>query len=913
MEVMLVVHAVAALAAPALAHRWGRNGLYLLALAPAAGFVHTLWTGARTSSHDWAPALGLSLSFRADALTLLLMYLVTGVGALVLIYSARYLDADDRGAGRFGAFLVAFAGAMYGLVAADDLLLLYVFWELTTVFSYLLIGYQADRRPSRSAAIQALTVTGSGGLVMLAGLIVLGQQAGTYRLSLLLADPPSGTAVTVGVCLVLVGALAKSAIWPFSLWLPGAMAAPTPVSAYLHAAAMVKAGVYLLARLDPAFGSLPAWKLTAMGLGGLTMLMAGWRALRETDLKLVLAYGTVSQLGFLFVLFGAGIVGGAIAGAGMLLAHALFKSALFLVVGIVDHATGTRDLRELSGLGRRMPWIRAAAVLAAASMAGLPPFLGFAGKEAALAALLGWPVPLAVVVLGSMLTAGYSLRFLWGAFAAKPGLEPTPLHATPASMAAPACLLAVLGLAGGPFAVAYGEAMAPYFTTFRGTAGEAHLTAWSGFTLPLALSALALAGGVVLFLARDLVARAGTAISLPDANEVYWGLLGRVNSFALQLTGIVQRGSLPDYLLGTLLALVAIGAFSLLYGTDQGLRVDVILWQRPERVGVALLLVAVAVTTLWMRSYLGLAIVAGLTGYGVVLLFLSYGAPDLALTQVLCETVSLVVFVLVLRRLPRTPEHDRRRMRLGFRLAVGLATAAVVVCAGVLAAGARVTTPVSALVKGAVDEGNLVTTLLVNIRAWDTMGESSVLLALTLGVTSMIFVRSRTETIKPVLTEAPRGWLVTPEPPDRQWAVLAISARLLFHLILLFSVFLVFNGENSVGGGFAGGIVAGLALTLRYFAGGGLELEVSLPVGAGILIGVGLLLSTAAALIGLVVTGSPLTVLSTHPHVPWLGELHLSTELLFDLGVYILVLGVIRDVLRAVGTELDRQIKEPAR
>lgn len=912
MEVLLVVHAVAAMIAPALARRWGRDSLYLLALAPAAGFVHTLWAGRQTSSHDWAPSLGLTLSFRADTLTLLMIYLITGVGTLVLIYSARYLATDDQGAGRFGGFLVAFAGAMYGLVAADNLLLLFVFWELTTVFSYLLIGYAADQRASRSAAIQAITVTGFGGLVMLAGLIILGQQAGTYRLSQLLTQPPTGTTATVGVCLVLVGALAKSAIWPFSFWLPGAMAAPTPVSAYLHAAAMVKAGVYLLARLDPAFGTLPAWQLTAMGLGGLTMLMGGWRALRETDLKLVLAYGTVSQLGFLFVLFGAGIVGGAIAGVGMLLAHALFKSALFLVVGIVDHAAGTRDLRRLSGLWRRMPWVCGGAVLAAASMAGLPPLLGFAGKEAAFAALRDWPLPLAVIVLGAVLTAGYSLRFLWGAFATKPGARPTPVHHPAVTMTAPPLLLAALGLAGGPLAAWYGDTMSPYFTTFRGTAGEAHLAVWSGFTLPLALSACALAGGLVLFLLRDAVSRAGGMFVLPNAAEAYWRLLSRVNSFSLQLTGIVQRGSLPDYLLGTLIMLIVSAGFALLYGTGDELRVDIVPWQRPERLGVSVLLVVIAFTTLWMRSYLGLAIVSGLTGYGVALLFLSYGAPDLALTQVLCETVSLVVFVLVLRRLPHRPEGERQRMRLGFRLAIGMATAVVVVGGGMLAASARVTAPVSELVKQAEAHGNLVTTLLVNIRAWDTMGESSVLAALTLGVTSLIFVRSRTETIKPVMTEPPRGWLATPDPPDRQWAVLRIAARMLFHLILLFSVFLVFNGENSVGGGFAGGIVAGLALTLRYFAGGGPELEIALPVGAGILIGVGLLFSTVAALIGLIVTGDPLTVLTTHLSLPLLGELRVSTEFLFDLGVYILVLGTIRDVLRALGTELDRQMKESA-
>lgn len=277
---------------------------------------------------------------------------------------------------------------MLGLVLADDLITLYVFWELTTVFSYLLIGHTSERKQNRRSALQALTVTTLGGLAMLVGFLILGEAAGTYRISEIVADPPEATlAVSVAVVLVLCGALSKSAIWPFSLWLPNAMAAPTPVSAYLHAAAMVKAGVYLVARLAPAFADVPVWRPVVLVLGGATMLLGGWRALRLHDLKLVLAYGTVSQLGFLTVLAGAGNRNAALAAAALILGHALFKAALFLVIGIVDHATGTRDLRKLSGLARTMPYVCGVAVLAAASMAALPPLLGFAAKEAAFDAL----------------------------------------------------------------------------------------------------------------------------------------------------------------------------------------------------------------------------------------------------------------------------------------------------------------------------------------------------------------------------------------------------------------------------------------------------------------------------------------------------------------------------------------------
>ncbi|MFD0890182.1 proton-conducting transporter membrane subunit, partial [Streptosporangium algeriense] len=334
--------------------------------ADACGFAYTLWialTGVPAGSeHAWAPALGLDLAFRADALGVLMMALVTGVGALVLVYCSRYFDAGEEGLGRFGGVLVAFAGAMLGLVVADNLLLLYVFWELTTVFSYLLIGQDPRSRQARRAATQALTVTAAGGLAMLAGMVILGETAGTYRISRIVADPPSGALLPAAVVLLLAGALSKSAIFPFSMWLPAAMAAPTPVSAYLHAAAMVKAGVYLLARFGPAFGALPAWRTVAVPLGLLTMLLAGWRALREYDIKRLLAYGTVSQLGFMTALFGAATRDTALAGVAVLLGHGLFKASLFLVVGVVDHATGTRDLRVLNDLWRSAPWLCAAAV-----------------------------------------------------------------------------------------------------------------------------------------------------------------------------------------------------------------------------------------------------------------------------------------------------------------------------------------------------------------------------------------------------------------------------------------------------------------------------------------------------------------------------------------------------------------------
>ena len=380
---------------PALVRWWGSRALYVIALVPMVTFGWALTHAGQMRQgsavvevYPWVPQLGQELAFRMTTFPWLLVLLVSGVGALVLLYSRHYFTHDDPGLGRFAAVFILFAGAMLGLVLSDDLLLLYVFWELTTVCSYLLIGHDAAKHASRWAAIQALLVTTFGGLAMLVGFIMLGQHAGSYRWSVVADHLPDGGYLTIAVILILLGALSKSAIFPFSFWLPAAMAAPTPVSGYLHAAAMVKAGVFLIGQMAPVFATVEAWRPVVLVCGLVTMLIGGWAALRQPDLKLLLAYGTVSQLGFITVVIGAGTRTAALAGAALLLSHALFKAALFLVVGIIDRATGTRDLRLISGLGRLRPALAVTAVVAVASMIGLPPALGFVAKEAVLAAFL---------------------------------------------------------------------------------------------------------------------------------------------------------------------------------------------------------------------------------------------------------------------------------------------------------------------------------------------------------------------------------------------------------------------------------------------------------------------------------------------------------------------------------------------
>src|ERR1700754_1676145 len=400
MLAVLFAHAVATALAPLLVYRWGRMAFYPLALVPLGSLVWVAlhWPGrgpAPTVNIEWLPELSMNITLRFDALAAIMSVLVIGIGALVLFYCTDYFHHHDGHTEKrlpsFAAELVAFSGAMFGLACSDNMLVLYVFWDLTTVLSFLLVGHYAERASSRKAAVQALLVTTAGGLAMLVGIVVLGNASGTYLLSELIAAPPSGLAVSVGIVLILVGALAKSAIVPLHFWLPGAMAAPTPVSAYLHAAAMVKAGVYLVARMNPGFADAPPWRPMVVTLGLLTMLLAGWRAVREYDLKLILAFGTVSQLGLITLMVGAGGSDLMLAGLAMLCAHAMFKAALFMVVGIVDHATGTRDIRRLAWLGGRHKPLFVVAAAATASMAALPPFLGFVAKEADYETLLHSP------------------------------------------------------------------------------------------------------------------------------------------------------------------------------------------------------------------------------------------------------------------------------------------------------------------------------------------------------------------------------------------------------------------------------------------------------------------------------------------------------------------------------------------
>lgn len=981
---LLTVHLVAALAAPALVSWIGRKAFWVLALAPASAMV---WALSLTSavragdgpvqSVEWIPTLGIELTFRLDTLSWLMTLVAGGVGALVLVYCSAYFKTHASGLGRFGGVLVAFAGAMLGLVTADDTVVLFVFWELTTVFSYLLIGHYHDRKASRRAAMQAIVVTTAGGLTMLVGIVLLGQAAGTYSLSQTLADPPHGTVVTAAVVCLLVGAASKSALIPLHFWLPAAMAAPTPVSAYLHAAAMVKAGVYLVARFAPAYSDLTAWRWMVVVLGCGTLLLGGYRALRQHDLKLILAFGTVSQLGLIVLLVGFGTRATALAGLAMLGAHAMFKAALFLVVGVVDAATGTRDLRRLSGVGRALPVTAAAGALATLSMIGFPPFAGYVAKEAALEAFGHGGGPLGAVVLvsvavGSALTVAYGLRLWWGAFATKQVVAPAVLEArdagTPVSAAQwaadaepapigrpslilvwPALALAVLGVLVA-LVPHYGEdLLSPHADSYP-DGDPGHLVLWGGFTPTLGLTAAILAAGVLLFVARRPVARLQAALwSPPEVDRLYRRSMRKLDDVAADVTAVTQRGSLPMYLGGILLVFVLSVGLPML--TLTSLPTETRAWDHPAQAVFGAGIAIAAILTARARRRLKAVILLGISGYGVAGLYLLHGAPDLALTQVLVETVTLVVFVLVLRRLPPyfsdRPLVGSRWVRLGVGLAVGLTVGGL----ALVVPGARMHAPVSEdFAAEAVEFGgghNIVNVTLVDIRAWDTMGEISVLLVAATGVASLVFLRRRSGAIfrageapesrkvwggaadpmaslrRPATSTgagaetAPqlrpgyrsREWLRAGRTlaPQRRSVVFEVVVRLLFHTMIMYSLFLMFSGHNAPGGGFAAGLVTGIALIVRYLAGGRYELGEAAPVQPGLLLGTGLFLSAGVGLGALLAGGAVLQSWIIDIHLPLIGDLHLVTSLFFDIGVYLVVVGLVLDILRSLGAEIDRQ------
>ncbi len=847
----------------------------------------------------WVDALDIGFEFRIDDLALLMTLLVSGIGTLVFINATGYFSADAGGGTRFPATLLAFSTSMLGLVWADSIWTLFIFWEATSVTSFLLVGHKNTYADARNSARRALVITGAGGLVLLAGLLILAEQAGTSTISEMGAV--SGAAATTAAVLVMIGAATKSAQFPFHVWLPGAMAAPTPVSAYLHSATMVKAGVLLVAILSPVFTDVAAWKWTGVAFGIASMLWGAIGALRQNDAKLILAWGTVSQLGLLITLFSLGSAKANFAGMSLLLAHAVFKAPLFLVVGEVDVRTGTRDINELSGLRRSMPIAFGVAVVAGLSMAGVPPLLGFPAKEAAIEAALGLSgadraIALPTIVGGAVLTVAYTTRFLIGTFGGS-GSEATEVAERRLPMSIATVSLGALSVLGYVFAPAATSLIRAAAIESNAKSEVYELIRWPGLKTAFVISVIVVVLGAMLgwFVAQRSV-RVPDTIGAENADGFVDGIL----NWAPRITAAIQHGSLPVYLATMCLAMV-VATIPLVLDVETG---HLVRWDSAAQLALSIIMVAAALAGAFVGSRLGATLTLGAVGICMSGLFVVHGAPDLALTQLVVETVIVVGFVVGLGALTaRFPESTDswRGIRLVLSLLGGAGVAIALASAGATPAGSP---PIDALTNGAVDVGggkNIVNVILTDLRALDTLGEVVVLATVTAGVLALARVvreEGRVDGVEP----RPGGLMISTPSPTVETAI-----RIASPFAVVLAAYLFFAGHNNPGGGFAAGLVLGSVVILRTVAG--------LPrrTKPRRLVTVGTLIAAIVALVPIVAGDPFLDMYVASIDVPVFGKIKSGSALVFDLGVTLIVVGLITASIDGLSAITERVVSEARR
>ena len=870
-------------------------GLWLLPLLPAAG------AGATAIERlPWIPAAGLDLVFRLDGLGLLFALLILGIGLLVILYAHYYLSARDS-LGRLYACLLLFMGAMLGVVLSENLIQLLVFWELTSLSSFLLIAYWRHRAAARRGARMALVITGAGGLALLAGFLLLGDIAGSYELSAVLArgdavraDPRYRTLLA----LVLAGAFAKSAQFPFHFWLPRAMTAPTPVSAYLHSATMVKAGVFLLARLFPVLSGTQEWTAWVGATGLASLVLGAVVALFRHDLKGLLAYSTISHLGLVVALLGIGTPLAAVAGLFHVINHAIFKAGLFMAAGIIDHECGTRDMRRVNGMWKYMPYTALLAMVAAAAMAGVPLFNGFLSKEMFFAETVaagsrvrfGWLLPVAVTVAGTFAVA-YSLRFIHDVFFnGEPVDLPRTPHEPPLWMRVPVLVLVTLCVLVGVFPA---RTVDPLLSLAAGAVlqqpAPAHdLALWHGVNPALWMSVIALAGGALLYAGRrPLFALQQRVEGTIVATAAFERALAGLRAAAQRLVALLDNGSLQRQAMLFIVAALVLGgagflsAGAPLTGSRSRLPADGV-----SAAATLVLAAAALAATVRHRRRLEALMLTGAVGLVVALAFARFSAPDLALTQLAVEVVTVVLLLLALYFLPQTTPAEPRRGRR-WRDAGIAATAGCGAAALAWAVLTRPSAPISDFfLANSVPGGggrNVVNVILVDFRGFDTFGEITVLALAALGIFALL------DTLR--LPAPARDANGRPWDPDLHPLVMATFARLLLPVALLVSAFIFLRGHNQPGGGFIAGLVTTSALIVQYLANGARWAEARLPARTQPLIALGLgaaLLTGAASW----AFGRPfLTSAFVHAELPLVGGFELASAMAFDLGVYLVVVG----------------------
>lgn len=724
--------------------------VWILCLIPLAftGFFVLHAPSLHAVSIPWAESLGIRLSFLLDGWGLLLATLISSIGFFIVLYSGSYLKGHAQ-LGRFYFYLIAFMLSMLGVVLCDNMIALFVFWELTSLTSYFLIGFDHESSASRASALQALLVTGAGGLCLLAGLVLIGSAAGTYEISEALKKGPEIAAhghATWALALLLAGAFTKSAQFPFHFWLPNAMSAPTPVSAYLHSSTMVKAGVYLLGRFLPLFGQSPLWKIALCAAGLLTVITGVRMSFLEKDMKRQLAYLTVTALGILVALLGIGSPAAVQAAVTFLLAHALYKGALFMVVGCVDHAAHTRDAGELGGLRRRMPVTAASALLAGLSMAAVPPLLGFIAKEAVLESMLH--SPLAWVFLACLVAAGSAFVYYFLLLCVK------PFHGAVTAKAAHA-READFGCWAGPAVLAAGSLLAGIFPSLvvpalqraagsiDPSAASFKLSLWHGLNPAFLIGVSTLASGGALYWKRDLLLRVlgdGRAFLERTGPETFYAKsLASLNSAAVALTSTLQSGYLRRYLKITILAAVAACAVPL-----ASVEWPVMRLETPGFIECALsvLVIAASIAAAAAQGRLTAVAYMGVVGLSVMLLFLLYSAPDLAMTQFTADMLTVILLALALYRMPSSKDRAPERVSAS-DLFVSISGGLVMFFFTLLVASREPS--LSATARYFSEHSlthahghNIVNVILVDFRGLDTMGEMTVLIVSGLGAYSLL-------------------------------------------------------------------------------------------------------------------------------------------------------------------------------
>ncbi|MES2712994.1 MAG: monovalent cation/H+ antiporter subunit A [Pseudomonadota bacterium] len=886
--------------------------------------------GVLRTEFAWMPALGLNVSLRMDGFAWLFAGLVTGIGALVVLY-ARYYMAEDDPVPRFFAFLLAFMGAMMGVVISGNLVQLAFFWELTSLFSFLLIGYWQHTAAARDGARMALTITATGGLALFAGVLVLGHIVGSYELDAVLAagDLIRGHSLYLpALVLILLGALTKSAQFPFHFWLPNAMAAPTPVSAYLHSATLVKAGVFLMARLWPVLAGTEAWFYIVGTAGLVTLLIGAYLAIFQNDLKGLLAYSTISHLGLITLLLGLNSELALVAAVFHMVNHAAFKCSLFMAAGIIDHETGTRDIRRLSGLNRSMPFTARLALVAAAAMAGVPLLNGFISKEMFFAEALSAESPLGLMnilpfaaMLASTFSVTYSLRFIHGAFF---GPEPTDLPRAPHEpatwMRLPVELLVLACIMVGVLpAATVGPFLATAVHAVLGEDAPSYsLAIWHGFNLPLLMSVVALTCGVALYLLlQGHLRRGGNRAPLLgrlEGQRIFDRLMVFVSwRLARRTEGLLGTRRLqPQLRLIVGIGFLAGGTAAWLRGFGPGnlpsSAVDPVL---------ALVWVgggACAIGAAWMAKFHRLAalILLGGVGLAVVVTFVWFSAPDLALTQLTVEVVTTVLLLLGLRWLPkrvhvpgdRGPEvltRTRRLRDLGLAVSAGGGLA-------VLSYAVMTRVPPELLAQHFLQRGytegggtNVVNVILVDFRAYDTLGEIFVVAAVALTAFALLRrFRPATDSIEVPDQQihadgATAGAAVTARGEARggaDWLLVPFTlTRLIFPAMLIVAVFLLLRGHDLPGGGFSAGMVVAIAIILQYMVGGTDWTEDRLRLRPHLWVGAGLLVAGGTALAALPFGRPFLTTYFGYAELPIIGKVPMASALVFDIGIFALVIG----------------------